>query len=328
MLILGLIGSAIISIATALVFNNDGFTITDSKNFLAVKENQGIINYYTQPESLGNRSTIEKQLEFVLDYLDILNKTIRSQTSSIDTSDLSELRTRSSIVEKLLQAMEDKQYDQVYDFSNKLINLDSTDWPAYVMRGIALSELGNSRDALDDFNYAIENSMSNSLLYSLRASSHMDLGEYDFALSNYTKSLEIDDDPITRFNQGNAYLNLEMYDEAIETYQMVIEQEPSDSAMINQGIAYRSIGEFDIALEKFKTVLTIFPTHDVALGQIIATNHELGRDEESLPILEKAISEDPENVALWFMKSLVLETLYEKEQQKNKVSVDNFDEDK
>lgn len=60
------------------------------------------------------------------------------------------------------------------------------------------------------------------------------------------------------------------------------------------------------------------------MGQIVATYHDLNRDEESLPIIEKAINENPESIELWFMKSLVLETLYERE--KNTTRTDLVEE--
>lgn len=79
-------------------------------------------------------------------------------------------------------------------------------------------------------------------------------GDYDRAMEDYNKILEIDNKNIYAYiGISRIYHENWHYDTAIIYYSKIIEIDPNDPvAYINRGISYEELGHHDLALKDYK----------------------------------------------------------------------------
>ena len=78
-------------------------------------------------------------------------------------------------------------------------------------------------------------------------------GEYDQAISEFNKALEINPKDSGAYNnRGAAYMNKGQYDQAISDYTKSLEINPKDGGVYNsRGRAYYFIGKYEKSWEDF-----------------------------------------------------------------------------
>ena len=116
---------------------------------------------------------------------------------------------------------------------------ESRDADFYIKRGNAYHEKGQYDQAILDYNKALEINPKDALAYYHRGISYEKKGQYDQAISNYTKALEINPrDTGAYYNRGMAYGNKGQYDHAILDYTKALEFNPRfTEAYNNRGVA-------------------------------------------------------------------------------------------
>ena len=94
--------------------------------------------------------------------------------------------------------------------------MDPTFAPAYELRATALSELKQSRQAVRDYNKAVELNLKANI-YNDRALAKMDLHDYEGAIADYTKRLARGCTGLSQTyeNRANVYLKIHDYPHAI-----------------------------------------------------------------------------------------------------------------
>ncbi len=87
--------------------------------------------------------------------------------------------------------------------------------------------------------------------YLKRGLAYAKKGQYDQAISDFTKALEINPRYAYAYNnRGLTYWNKGQYDQAISDFTKALEINPRDAdAYVNRGVAYMSIGQYDKAWE-------------------------------------------------------------------------------
>jgi tetratricopeptide (TPR) repeat protein len=87
--------------------------------------------------------------------------------------------------------------------------------------------------------------------YFNRGLAYDDKGQYDQAISDYSKAIEINSGIAEAYiNRGNAYSKKSQYDKAISDYSKAIEINPKYAdAYINRGIAHNSLGNYNSACD-------------------------------------------------------------------------------
>jgi hypothetical protein len=94
------------------------------------------------------------------------------------------------------------------------------DSKAYYNRGNAYYKKGQYDQAISDYNKAIEINASNDWYYNSRGNAYADKGQYDQAISDYTKAIELNPEYANSYhNRGNAYIKLDRSDRACDDYQ-------------------------------------------------------------------------------------------------------------
>ena len=116
-------------------------------------------------------------------------------------------------------------------------------------------ELADYEEAILDYNKALELSPTEiCLVYSMRGNAKRNLGDFDGAISDQNKALDFD--PLYAdgyFNRGSAKYKMGDFAGAIEDYTQVIKINPKDSdAFFNRANIKKEIGDMRGACEDWK----------------------------------------------------------------------------
>jgi tetratricopeptide (TPR) repeat protein len=99
-----------------------------------------------------------------------------------------------------------------------------------------------------------------------RGNGHFDKGEFEAAVADYTKAIELKSDYAEAYyNRGNAYDNKGDKDRAIADYNRAIEiKSDFAEAYSHRGYAYADKGDKDRAIADFRESLKLFTDPDKA----------------------------------------------------------------
>ena len=102
--------------------------------------------------------------------------------------------------------------------------------------------------------------------YQNRANAHFVKGEFDLAVVNYNKVIELNPEESSTFmSRGLAYYSKEYYDKAIADYGKVIELKPDNAAAyFKRGETYEKKGEMTNAIADYQKVVELDATNQTA----------------------------------------------------------------
>lgn len=126
---------------------------------------------------------------------------------------------------------------------------------AHVNRGSFYRELGDYNRALSDLNRAVElDDIANARIQ--RGLVHRQSGNAAAAIEDYNKALEHSPGDVQALvNRGNALLDARRFREAIEDFDKVLDEEPTNvRAATNRAIAFASLGDYANAEASFARV--------------------------------------------------------------------------
>jgi tetratricopeptide (TPR) repeat protein len=124
-----------------------------------------------------------------------------------------------------------------------------------VQSGMQLHQSGNDVQALQTLNTVLKADPYNSAAYDLRGTIYTALDDYERALSDYDRAIELD--PFfaqAHYNRGRIYSLLKRYDEALADLQMSVKLDVANfgyRANGNVGLIYHKQGQYDKALAAF-----------------------------------------------------------------------------
>ena len=97
----------------------------------------------------------------------------------------------------------------------------------------------------------VQTELNDANAYNNRGNAYFIEGQYDQAISDYNKALEINPRNANAYsNRGNVYYHKGQYDQAISDYNKALEINPRFAkAYSNRASAYKSIGQYDKAWE-------------------------------------------------------------------------------
>jgi tetratricopeptide (TPR) repeat protein len=136
-------------------------------------------------------------------------------------------------------------------------------WP-YVNRGIVYASANSCKNALPDFDKAIDLGFNGGLVFLWRGTCLYKTGEYDGAIANINKALSLEPGNASRAKlydlRGQAYAAKLMYDQAISDYSSAITFFPKyEDALINRAIAYGNKDAFGSAVEDLNQAIQLNP---------------------------------------------------------------------
>jgi tetratricopeptide (TPR) repeat protein len=155
---------------------------------------------------------------------------------------------------------------------NHTLKVTDYNWLIYNHRGAAYVVLGNYNQAIEDYDRAIEIRPGYVDAYNNRGSAYKGLGNYRRAIEDYNRAIEIRPGYVDAYNnRGNAYIALGNYKQAIEDYGRAIEIKPDADAYYNRGHAYADLGNHRQAIEDYGKAIEIKPDYaDAYLNRGIA----------------------------------------------------------
>jgi len=122
------------------------------------------------------------------------------------------------------------------------------------------------RDSINLFGHALSATDGNFVAYNSRGFAYYEIGQFDLAISDYQKALEINAQYGKAYNNlGLVYCKQGHYDIAIQEFNKALEINPKFfEAVNNRGLAYYEKGEFDLAISDYTKALEINPAYDTA----------------------------------------------------------------
>jgi len=123
-----------------------------------------------------------------------------------------------------------------------------------IIRANTYMQGGNYEDAITDYTKALKVNPRDAIAYNNRGLAWGKKGDYDNAIADFTKALEINPQYSDAYkNRGIAYYDKGDYDSAIGNYTKAVEINPKDAfSYNNRGIAYYDRGDYDRTCSDFK----------------------------------------------------------------------------
>ena len=133
--------------------------------------------------------------------------------------------------------------------------------------------------------------------YVTRGDANIDLDEYEAALADYTRALELQPGMFNALTgQADAYLKLGEADAGLEAIDQALEQNPESTwAYILRGRLHLFTGENELALEDFGRANELSPDDVRTLTGLGDALFNMGEYEDAAATFEQAIAVDPES---------------------------------
>ncbi|HEY8561074.1 MAG TPA: TonB family protein [Pyrinomonadaceae bacterium] len=136
--------------------------------------------------------------------------------------------------------------------------------------------------------------------YQNRANANFVIGEYDSAITDYNKAIELNPkEPDVFFSRGLAYFNKQSYTPAIADFDKVIELDPKEAmAYFKRGNALEKTGSFERALTDYRKAVELDPENEpakAALQKLQAALPKPAPTNTTAAAVEKKAPETPNN---------------------------------
>jgi tetratricopeptide (TPR) repeat protein len=183
----------------------------------------------------------------------------------------------------------------------------------YFMNGLAYTNLEEYEKALENYGRAIELDPEDTVAYINRGVTFAGLKEYERALEDFGRAIELDPKDAGAYNnRGLAYADLKEYERALEDYERAIQLDPEDTvAYNNRGVAYAELKEYQLALEDYRRAIELDPEFAISYtnrGNAHANLQEYGRAVEDYG---RAIQLDPGFAMAYFDRGAAYANLQE-----------------
>ncbi|CAN5667947.1 hypothetical protein BH20ACI4_BH20ACI4_15260 [soil metagenome] len=106
--------------------------------------------------------------------------------------------------------------------------------------------------------------------YQKRADENIGKGEYDLAIVDYNKALELNPKSVPAyFNRGRAFYFKREFASAVDSYSKVVELTPKDSvAFYNRGVSYEKMGDNLKAMEDYRKAVELDENNEPAMENL------------------------------------------------------------
>jgi protein O-mannosyl-transferase len=130
---------------------------------------------------------------------------------------------------------------------------------AYNFRGLGYAEKGNYRQAIEDYNVALNIDSKYGEALNNRANAYGILGRNDLALRDFAQLIAINPKLADAYyNRGSLYLSIRDLDKAINDFTEAIKVDSSMAdAFNNRGVAFRLKGQYEKSFADFSQALII-----------------------------------------------------------------------
>jgi tetratricopeptide (TPR) repeat protein len=151
------------------------------------------------------------------------------------------------------------------------------------------------QEALEASNTLIKDFPNNSLLFNIIGACYAGLGEFNLAIENYEKSININPEYArAHFNLGSVLQDLNSIDLAVKSYKRAIQINPEYAEAYNNiGVIFQSLEKHDAAIKSYEKAIEIQPDYVEALYSLGVTLQNLHQFNAAVKNFEKVIAIKP-----------------------------------
>lgn len=149
------------------------------------------------------------------------------------------------------------------------------------------------RNLISDADRFIKSSPDNPEHYFKRAGYYIELRDYNAALADINKSIELTkgENAAPFYKRGSIYERMEQYDKAIQDFTFVIEKMPNwEWGYNDRAMVYTSMKKFDLAEKDFKKAIELKPDWSVVYVNMGVMYNDMGQPEKAITFYEKALT--------------------------------------
>ena len=159
---------------------------------------------------------------------------------------------------------------EIVNYTTRVLELQPSDFGAYMRRGNAYLRLRDYPAAIADFSRCIELDPSRSGGWNNRALAYRLSGQLRAALLDADTLVErFPDDDCGYYQRADVLARLERYDEALADYARAVELEPNrPGAYSNRALLYKHLGRIEEARADYRRALELHPA-DAFLQQAL-----------------------------------------------------------
>ena len=193
------------------------------------------------------------------------------------------------------EAQQQGESEQAIQYYDKAIELDQDFTEVYYYRGVAYRSKGDFDHAIQDCTKAIGLNSNYAEAYNNRGVAYIDKGDFDHAIQDCTKAIGLNSNYAEAYNnRGVAYGSKGDFDHAIQDFNKAIGLNPNDAkAYNNRGVAYRSKGDFDHAIQNYTKAIGLNPNNAKAYYNRGVAYGSKGDFDQVIQDFNKAIGLNP-----------------------------------
>jgi tetratricopeptide (TPR) repeat protein len=172
------------------------------------------------------------------------------------------------------------------------------------------------KDEISLWNDVVSKSPKKLRPYNQRGLAYFDKGEYDKALTDFTRAIGLNQDYADGYyNRGLVYQNKGAYDKAILDYTEAIRINPTYlKAYINRGQVYNLKEEHEKASIDFKSAMEIDPFDKNAYYNLAYVYSSLGKKEEAVALYKGILKIDPSDAEAYYNLGIIRSNIGEKKE--------------
>ncbi len=183
---------------------------------------------------------------------------------------------------------------------------------SYYKQGLSHSDQGNYEIAIQNYNKAIELKPNFLDAYLKRGLAYHFMEKYNQAILNYNKAIELDSKNIIAYHyRAASFVFIGNYELQLKDFNKIIQLAPDDVlAHAGKGHCYFQTKDYKLAIQEYTKVIELKP--DQGLGYIYfyrgKSQYFLGNNKSALKDINKAIEIDPNiSDAIKFKKEIELD---------------------
>ena len=138
-------------------------------------------------------------------------------------------------------------------------------------------------------------------IYRRRGGGYMYLKEYERAIADFDRALELDPNNIQAYlNRGRLYFGLKQYQEAIANLEHAIKLDPDNgTAYFYLGLVYRALNEHQQVIAKFDRIVELNPNSPIVYRRRGRTYSLFDEYERAIADFNRALELDPNSIGAY-----------------------------
>ena len=175
------------------------------------------------------------------------------------------------------------------------------------VRGDVKSNMGGHKDAIADYDRAIELDSQDAEAHEGRGHAKNKMGDHKGAIADYGRAIELNPQDARTYNsRGTAKDNMGNYEDAIADYDRAIELNPKYAmAYGNRGNTKSKLGNYEDAIADINRAIELNPQDATAYGNLGNTKLQMADYEGSIAAADRAIELNPQDARAYSIRGTV-----------------------